>query len=204
MKQLSKFFYQREDVLLIAKELLGKVITTHFDGLYTSGRIVEAEAYMHFEDEASHARRGTRTSRNEHMYATGGTLYVYICYGMHHMVNIVTNKTGIPDAILIRAIEPISGEKIMAERTGKKQGERSITRGPGNVAKALGINKIHSGNSFYESENLYVTDEGIRVNDEDIIISPRIGVEGAGADALLPYRFFLKGNKYVSVKTNYA
>lgn len=203
MKKLPKSFYQRADVLLIARELLGKIITTNFDGNFTSGRIVEAEAYRHFKDAASHAKNGTRTTRNEHTYAAAGTLYVYICYGLHQMVNVVTNIVGIPDAILIRAIEPVSGEDIMAQRRGKKPGDISITRGPGNVARALGVHKIHSGKSFVGASLISINDEGLNVDENEIIISPRIGVEGACDDALLPYRFFLKNNRYVSGKINY-
>ncbi len=204
LKKLSKAFFQGDDVVRITKQLLGKIITTNFEGELTSGKIVEAEAYRHVADEASHARRGKRTNRNEHMYASGGVMYVYICYGLHHMVNVVTNLDGIPDAILIRAIEPVSGLEIMAHRTGKKTTDKTITKGPGNVAKALGVYKKHSGRSFTGNEKIFITDPGIIIEENEVVMSPRIGVDGAGADALLPYRFFIKGNKYVSGKTNFS
>lgn len=203
LKKLSKVFFQGDDVVRITKQLLGKIITTNFEGKLTSGRIVEAEAYRHIDDEASHARRGTRTNRNEHMYASGGVMYVYICYGLHHMVNVVTNIYGIPDAILIRAIEPLSGLDIMAIRTGKKITDKTITKGPGNVAKSLGVYKKHSGKSFMIADEIFITDSELILEENDIVTSPRIGVDGAGKDALLPYRFFIKGNKYVSGKTNF-
>ena len=131
------------------------------------------------------------------MYSEAGTTYVYICYGMHQMMNIVTNEKEIPDAVLIRAIEPLEGIDIMLKRTGKKLLEKTLTRGPGNVGKALGIFKHHSG-LFLLDDQIYLLDDNCKFADEAIGASKRIGVEGAGADGLLPYRFYVKGNKYVS------
>src|SRR5882757_11040194 len=121
MKKLPQSFYNRKNVVSIARELIGKILVTNFDGIATSGRIVETEAYVALTDKASHSFGGKRTSRNEHMYAAAGTSYVYICYGMHHLFNVVTNKKGIPDAVLIRAVEPIQGIDDMLIRTGKKK-----------------------------------------------------------------------------------
>lgn len=199
MNKLPLTFYNRQDVVQIARELVGKIVVTILNDKKTSGRIVETEAYVGITDKASHSFGGKRTSRNEHMYSAGGTAYVYICYGMHQMLNVVTNKTGIPDAILIRAIEPIEGINIMAERCGKLEGDFTLTRGPGNVAKALGINKIHSGKHLLDEE-IYLIDDGSKLKNDELGISPRIGVDSAGADALLHYRFYVKGNKYVSGK----
>src|SRR5689334_15627163 len=145
MKKLPLHFYQRKDVVQIARELLGKVVVTNIDGILTSGRIVETEAYVALIDRASHAYNGRPTARNEHMYSPAGTAYVYICYGMHQMLNVVTNDVGIPDAVLIRAVEPLDGVEDMLIRTGKKTLDNTLTKGPGNVGKALGINKQHSG-----------------------------------------------------------
>ena len=197
MKKLTIDFYDRENVVTIAKELLGKVLVTTFNGIITSGRIVETEAYMAINDKASHSFAGKRTSRNEHMYEAAGTSYVYICYGMHHLFNIVTNKKNVPDAVLIRGVEPLTGIEDMLIRTGKKKIDNTLTRGPGNVGKALGISKMHSGLNLLKKE-IYVADDGFELQEKLIGTSKRIGIDSAGADALLPYRFYIKGNKFVS------
>ena len=197
MKKLDLHFYDRSDVVQIARELLGKVLVSKIDGLITSGVIVETEAYVALVDKASHSFAGKRTARNEHMYGHPATSYVYICYGMHRMMNIVTNKKDVPDAVLIRAVEPLEGLETMLERTGKSKVDHTITRGPGNVGKAMGIEKIHSGLHLM-GEELSVYDNGIVYPDEAIGASKRIGVESAGDDALRLYRFYVKGNRYVS------
>ena len=199
MKKLPFNFYKRKNVVAIAKELVGKIVVTKFDGLTTSGRIVEAEAYVAMIDKASHAFGGRRTAKNEHMYASPGTAYVYICYGMHQMFNIVTNEKDVPDAVLIRAVEPLEGINIMLQRTGKEKLDFTLTKGPGNVGKALGIFKKHSGLHLLDDE-IYLADDGFELKESQIGISGRIGVASAGADALLPYRFYVRGNKYVSGK----
>ena len=203
MKKLPVSFYHREDVLQIAKELLGKIIVTTFDGKLTSGRIAETEAYVGITDKASHSYGNRRTARNEHMYGSAGIAYVYICYGMHQMFNIVTNDKDVPDAVLIRAVEPIEGIDIMLERTGKKELDYTLTRGPGNVGKALGIFKHHSGLKL-NSKEIYILDDEFLLAEENIGASVRIGVESAGLDGLLPYRFYIKGNKYVSGSRRYT
>ncbi|MEO9146316.1 MAG: DNA-3-methyladenine glycosylase [Ginsengibacter sp.] len=199
MKKIPLSFYNRKDVVTIARELLGKIIVTNVNGQITSGRIVETEAYIGITDKASHSYGGRRTARNEYMYSVPATAYVYICYGMHQMFNIVTNQKDIPDAILIRAIEPLQGIDIMVKRTGKKAADKTITRGPGNVGKALGIFKHHSG-LFLLGNEIYLLDDHYTIPLEKTGISKRIGVESAGADGLLPYRFYVKGNKFVSGK----
>ena len=201
MKKVPLSFYKRKDVVKIAKELLGKIVVTNFEGKVTSGRIVETEAYIGIIDKASHSFAGRRTARNEHMYSAAGTAYIYICYGMHQMLNVVTNDKEIPDAILIRAVEPVEGIEIMLQRTGKAKADKTLTRGPGNVGKALGIFKHHSG-LYLLDEEIFLLDDGKKMPEENIGISKRIGVESAGADALLPYRFYVKGNKYVSGKNS--
>lgn len=201
MKKLSGEFYGRTDVVTIAKELIGKIIVTKFDNVVTSGRIVEAEAYIGLTDRASHSFGGRRTARNEHMYAAPGTAYVYICYGMHHLFNVVTNKMNIPDAVLIRAVEPIAGTDTMLKRTGKKIFDHSLTKGPGNAAKALGISKNHSGLNLLMHE-IFIADDGHGLDTKLIGASRRIGVESAGAAAQYPFRFYVKGNKFVSSYPN--
>ena len=198
MKKLQKGFYDRQDVIQIAKELLGKVVVTNLAGKITSGRIVETEAYVAITDKASHSFAGRRTPKNEHMYCKAGTAYIYICYGMHQMLNVVTNKKNIPDAVLIRAIEPIKGIDIMLKRAGKLVFNNTLSKGPGNVGKVLGISKQYSGiNLLGEDIYIYVDDES-NIPAELVGASKRIGVESAGAAALLPYRFYIRGNRFVS------
>jgi DNA-3-methyladenine glycosylase len=199
MKKLDAHFYNRPDVLKIARELLGKLIITTFDGQLTVGRIVETEAYAGEIDRASHAWNGRRTNRTEIMYGIGGTAYVYLCYGIHQMFNVVTNQQGIPHAILVRAVEPVTGIDIMLERTGKPKLDYTLTKGPGNVAKALGLFTRHTGCSLLEEE-VSIADDGFKIKRSDILATPRIGVDYAGADAALPYRFIVKDNPYVSGK----
>ena len=201
MRKLDIEFYQQKNVLQIAKELLGKILVTNWKGIITSGRIVECEAYAGIIDRASHASGGRRTARNEIMYGEGGYAYVYLCYGIHHLFNVVTNSTDIPHAILIRALDPVEGIKEMLLRTNKKQLDHSLTRGPGNVSKALGISTKHSGISLLENK-IFIVDDGGKYRRKEIGASPRIGVDYAGEDALLPYRFYVKGNPFVSGKPN--
>ena len=200
MRKLSIDFYQRSNVILITKELLGKILVTKWNGIETSGRIVEVEAYNGIIDKASHAAGGRRTNRNEVMYGDGGFAYVYLCYGIHHLFNVVTNKKEIPHAILIRALDPMKGIDVMLERTGKEKLDNTLTKGPGNVSKALGISfKQHSGHSLL-SKDLFIAEDDYVLNKKDIGASPRIGVDYAGEDARLPYRFYIKGNPFVSGK----
>ena len=196
MQKLGIEFYVRKDVIKIAKELLGKILVTNFNDKFTSGRIVETEAYAGEIDRASHAYKG-RTPRTEVIFGEGGRAYVYLCYGIHQMFNIVTNVEGTPHAILIRAIEPINGIDIMLKRTGKIMADHTLTRGPGNVGKAFGFHTSQCGNLLTGNE-MYIGDDGFKPGSNMIISSPRIGVDYAGDHAQWHYRFYLKGNKYVS------
>jgi DNA-3-methyladenine glycosylase len=198
IKKLPLSFYLRNDVVKISKELLGKVLVTNWDGEYTSGRIVETEAYAGEIDRASHASKG-RTPRTEVMFGEGGKAYVYLCYGIHQMFNIVTSSEGVPHAILIRAIEPMQGIDIMLERTGKKKLDHTITRGPGNVGKAFGFHTSQCGIPLV-SDELFIADDGFKLAKSMIGTSPRIGVDYAGEHAEWHYRFFIKDSKYVSGK----
>jgi DNA-3-methyladenine glycosylase len=199
MKKLTTGFYQRDNVLLIAKQLLGKLLVTRWNDVETSGRIVEVEAYAGIKDRASHAWDGRRTARNEVMYWPGGVAYVYLCYGIHHLFNVVTHGQDVPHAVLVRALEPVTGIDMMLNRTGKVKQDYTITRGPGNLAKALGLHTDHSGYALVSKE-LFLAEDGFRFVEKQIETSPRFGVAYAGKDALLPYRFFVKGNPYVSGK----
>ncbi|MFN2458228.1 MAG: DNA-3-methyladenine glycosylase [Chitinophagaceae bacterium] len=198
MKVVPQEFYLRNNVVQVAKELLGTVLVTNWDNQKTTGRIVETEAYAGEKDKASHAFKG-KTPRTKVMFEEGGTAYIYLCYGIHQMFNIVTNITGIPHAILIRAVEPLEGIDIMMQRTGKKVLDETLTRGPGNVGKAFGFHTSQCG-IFLQSPELHILDDGYKLPNNNIGISPRIGVAYAGSDALLQYRFFIKGNKFVSGK----
>lgn len=198
MKKLPLSFYQRDNVLHIAKELLGKLLVTKWNNITTAGRIVEVEAYNGHVDKASHAFGGRRTNRNEPMYAAGGVAYIYLCYGIYHLFNVVTHGKDIPHAVLIRALEPIKGIEAMQQRV-KKNFNHSITRGPGNLTRALGLHTSQSGHSL-RSKELFIADDGFVYTKKEIGASPRIGVGYAGPDALLPYRFYIKGNPFVSGK----
>jgi DNA-3-methyladenine glycosylase len=199
MDKLSPGFYNRTDVVKIAKELIGKILVTHFGGHLTAGRIVETEAYRGEIDKASHAYGGRRTKRTEVMYGEPGTAYVYLCYGIHHLFNVVTNRRDVPHAVLVRALEPLHGIPTMLQRTGKKKADHTLTRGPGNVSKALGIFTQHTGWDLH-SDELFIASDGFTAKKKDIVISARIGVDYAGDDAALPYRFTLRDNPYVSGK----
>jgi DNA-3-methyladenine glycosylase len=197
--KLDLNFYDRNDVVRIAQELLGKILVTRMGGIRCSGRIVETEAYAGVNDRASHAFGGKRTTRSEHLYGEPGTLYVYICYGLHHLVNIITNKKGVPQGVLIRALEPLEGIEEMLMRTNKKSLDFTLTKGPGNLARAMGLSKSDSGANFL-SEEIFLEDDGLRYKKNQVLATKRIGVESAREDAELPYRFIVKGNPYVSAK----
>ena len=190
---LPREFYTRTDVVQIANELLGKVVYTSFNNELTAGIITETEAYAGVTDKASHAYNNRRTARTEIMYRTGGTAYVYLCYGIHSLFNIVTSVEDNPHAVLIRGILPLHGIKIMKMRSGKNNLERRSGTGPGNVSKLLGIKVIHSGLDICEDmpgkRKIWIEDEGIKVPVDEVKCGPRIGIEYAAEDALLPYRF---------------
>ena len=188
MPKLTADFYEREDVLAISRELLGKVLCTNLDGKLTSGIIVETEAYAGLTDKASHAFEGRRTKRTETMYASGGSAYIYLCYGIHHLFNIVTNKENIPHAVLIRAIIPQDGIKIMLKRRNKKKRNQSLTAGPGTLTQALGITIGKSGVSLMDNL-IWLEDQNIHYKNQDILASPRVGVQYAGKDSKNPWRF---------------
>jgi DNA-3-methyladenine glycosylase len=176
---------------------LGKVLVTEFGGRLTSGRIVEVEAYNGIVDRASHAWSGRRTKRTEVMFGSGGTAYVYLIYGIHSLFNVVTNRKEVPHAVLIRALDPLEGIPVMLKRTGKFKPDHTLTRGPGNLSKALGLHTSDTGTSLL-GDVIWIGDDGWRAKRAQIVATPRIGVDYAGEDAALPYRFYIKGNPYVS------
>jgi len=195
--KLPQSYYTRTDVIAISKNLLGKYLFTCIDGLISGGYIVETEAYNGAVDRASHAYGNRLTKRTETMFREGGIAYVYLCYGIHEMLNVVTSTEGHAQAILIRAIEPTAGIEAILLRRGMGKIKSNITAGPGSVAKALGIDRKLNGISL-QSDELWIEDRGLSFTDDQIAAVPRIGVAYAGQDALLPYRFYVKGNIYVS------
>lgn len=183
--------------MAIASDLIGKVLCTQIGGKQCKGIIVETEAYAGITDKASHAYNGKRTPRTEIMYHSGGVSYVYLCYGIHHLFNIVTNIQGTPHAALIRAIEPIDGIHFMQERHAIEHQSFKLGNGPGNLSKSLGISIAHTGVDL-TGELIWLEDHGFSYTPQDIVASPRVGVAYAKEDALLPYRFRLKGSRWTS------
>ncbi|WP_258105564.1 DNA-3-methyladenine glycosylase [Marinoscillum sp. MHG1-6] len=194
-EKLPRSFYVRDDVVMIARELLGKYLMTNIADQVTIAKIVETEAYHGLNDKACHAFM-KRTPRTEVMYGRGGTAYVYLCYGIHHLFNVVTNEEGLADAVLIRALEPVEGLELMKKRTDKASQER-IASGPGMLSKAMGISVAHNKASLLE-EDVWIAEKKEERETFDIEADARIGVDYAGEDALLPWRFFIKGNRYIS------
>jgi DNA-3-methyladenine glycosylase len=195
--KLPLSYYHHDDVVALSRDLLGKYLFTCIDGLVTGGIIVETEAYNGIIDKASHAFGNRQTPRTQTMFLNGGIAYVYLCYGIHEMFNIVTSGEGQPHAILIRAIQPTDGIEIMMQRRNQYAAKPNITSGPGSVAKALGISRKINAFSL-QSDIIWLEDRGLIFPDESIASVPRVGVSYAGNDALLPYRFYVKGNPYVS------
>ena len=197
MRRVSQAFYLCDNVVSIARELLGKYVFTQFEGVLTGGKIVETEAYNGRTDKACHAFM-KRTKRTEILYNEGGEAYIYLCYGIHHMLNVVTNEKGMADAILIRAIEPTVGIDTMIKRRGGDKKFR-LTAGPGSLGQALGIHKDMTGTSLM-GNSIWIEEEGNGIPDIEVEVDRRVGVDYAGEDALLPWRFFIKDNRYVSRK----
>lgn len=195
--KLAEDFYTGSDVVDIAKKLLGKQLVSQIDGQISSGIIVETEAYNGRTDRACHAFGGRRTDRTETMYQKGGIAYVYLCYGIHHLLNVVTHREDYADAVLIRAIAPEEGIDKMLRRRKMSSLHPRITAGPGCLSQALGIDRSHDGISLLE-QTIWIEDRGLRYADHEIEAGPRVGVAYAKEDALLPWRFWVKGNRFVS------
>ncbi len=191
MGKLKTDYYLQPDVVMLAKDMLGKVLLTRINNKLTSGIITETEAYAGVTDKASHAFGGRRTRRTEIMYARGGVSYVYLCYGIHHLFNVVTNVKDIPHAVLIRGIKPLKGIPFILQRRKQSRITPKTAAGPGTVSQALGINTAHSGLNLSGSK-IWLEDDKLKIADEAIYCGSRIGVDYAGEDALLPYRFFIK------------
>jgi len=195
--KLTEQYYLGNDVVTISKNLLGKYLFTYIDGVVTGGYIVETEAYNGVIDKASHAYGNRLTPRTKTMFMQGGIAYVYLCYGIHEMFNIVISVEGNPLAILVRAVHPTDGIEAMQVRRNMPLVKPNITAGPGSVAKALGISRNINAMSL-QSDTIWIEDRGLNFTDDQITAVPRIGVAYAKEDALLPYRFYVKGDIYVS------
>ena len=191
MSKLPADFYLRSDVVQISRDLIGKRICSRINGEYCSAIISETEAYAGVEDKASHAYGGKRTKRTEIMYAKGGVSYVYLCYGIHYLFNVVTNQEDIPHAVLIRGIKAEEGIATILRRRKLNLLKKDSLSGPGKVSQALGITLEHNKLSLHE-DKIWIEEGNTQIDDSEILISSRIGIDYAEEDALLPYRFQLK------------
>lgn len=199
MSKLNPAFYLQADVVEVAQKLLGKKLCTLINGVFTSGIITETEAYEGITDKASHAYGGRFTNRTRTMYQQGGVGYVYLCYGIHHLFNVVTNLEGTPHAVLVRAVKPVDGLEVMQKRRGKVVADRTLTSGPGALSQALGISTLHNGVHLAD-ETIWIEETGMVVPPENIVKTTRIGVDYAGEHAAWPYRFYIKGESWISRK----
>jgi DNA-3-methyladenine glycosylase len=198
-ERLSAAFFANEDVVFVAKSLLGKVLVSRIEDRLTSGIIVETEAYKAPEDQGSHAYGGRRTKRTEVMYRKGGTAYVYLIYGMYHLFNVVTGPKNVPHAVLIRALQPLEGIEHMLERRSIVQPEHRLTAGPGVLSIAMGIQTELSGLDLLHPDSpIKIEDRLHHFNENDIIASPRVGLGFEGPWAEIPWRFRIKDNPWTS------
>jgi DNA-3-methyladenine glycosylase len=194
MNRLSRNFYERP-TLEVARDLLGQRLVRVFNGQRLSGLIVEVEAYIGEEDRACHASAG-RTPRNEAMYGPPGHAYVYLIYGLHHCLNVVTEAERFPAAVLIRAIEPAERMGVLrAHRPGRPDDQ--LTNGPAKLCQALAIDLRLNGADLCRGETLFI-EEGKHVAEDAIVATPRVGVRGDELARTRPWRFYLQGNRYVS------
>lgn len=188
MMKLAKDFYLNEDVVDLSKRLLGKRLCTYKNGIYTSALICETEAYAGIKDKASHAYGNRRTKRTESMYQSGGIAYVYLCYGIHHLFNIVTNAVDIPHAVLIRGAYAEEGLEHIIKRRNQQKFSKQLLIGPGKLSQGLGIS-IKDDRIDLCGNEIWIEESEYSPSNAQIKISPRIGIDYAEEDALLPYRF---------------
>ena len=190
MHKLETAFYTRRDTVAVARDLLGKVLCSCVDSRLTKAVITETEAYAGIDDRASHAYGGRRTRRTEPMFREGGIAYVYLCYGIHHLFNVVTSDRDDPRAVLVRAGTPLMGIDEMLMRRGRGSTDKNLLAGPGSLACALGIKTELSGTSL-SGNRIWIEDHGTRVDEDRITVGPRVGVDYAGEDAARQYRFLI-------------
>lgn len=198
-RRLPASWYLSTDVPSLAKDLLGKFLVTSIDDVRCSGMIIETEAYRGPDDRACHAYNNKRTPRTEVMFEPGGIAYIYICYGMHHLVNVVTGPANHAHAILIRALEPAEGIETMAIRRNMTATDVRLTKGPGALSVAMGLRSELTGQSLIRNDSpIWIEDRGLQLPPHDVGVSMRIGVESAGEAATWPWRYFVKNNRNVS------
>jgi DNA-3-methyladenine glycosylase len=195
--KIPRAYYQQPDVVALARDLLGKYLYSRIDGVLTGGRIVETEAYAHAGDQACHSHLGRFTKRTRVMYEAGGVAYVYLIYGRYALFNIITNEAGKADAVLIRGLEPTEGLPEMQLRRGLAQPTRNLTGGPGLLTQALGIGVQHYGTDL-TGDLIWLEDHQEPVAPAAVVASPRVGIDYAGPDAALPWRFRIKDSKWTS------
>ena len=194
--KLEKEFYTRTDTIKIAKELLGKKLVSNFGGNITSGIICETEAYCGTKDRGCHAYNGRFTDRTKIMYAVGGVVYVYLCYGVHYLFNVITHIEGEPHAVLIRAIAVQDGLQTILKRRNKTSPDAGLGAGPGLVSACLGFTTKHTGLSL--SGNKVWIEDAERIPEKNIIKSARVGMTFEGKYKRIPWRFRIKGSQFTS------
>lgn len=200
-RKLARAFYL-QDTVTVARALLGCVLWRRLDdGTLLAARIVETEAYLGANDLASHARRGLRSERNASMYLEGGHAYVYFTYGMHWCLNVVTQEQDLAEAVLLRGAEPMRGIEEMRVRRPKAKKEWELMNGPGKICMAMDVDRKLDGESL-RGQRLWLTQRDVALSDDDIAVSPRIGINNSGDAAAWPLRFFLRGNRNVSAYRN--
>lgn len=189
---LNREFYLHHDVVEAAQLLIGKVLISKINNKYVSVRIVETEAYRGFDDRACHAAKG-KTPRNAPMFESGGIAYTYLCYGIHTLFNVVTNREGIGEAVLVRAAEPLTGTETVLRRRNKKVLKPDVLNGPGKLTSGLGITLDYNKTDLTQKRDLWIEDAGCV---SKFVASHRVGVNYAGDDALKNFRFRMKGNPF--------
>jgi len=194
--KLSRSYYLQEQVTEIARDLLGKVLVCRQGNTLMGAMIVETEAYS-FKEKGCHAYNSKRTARTSVMFMPGGHAYVYLCYGIHHLFNVVTNREGVAEAVLLRAVEPLEGIADMLQLSNHPQISKGLTSGPAKLTRAMGISLKHNAADLC-ADDVWIEDRGIRFNPKEIKARTRIGIAYAGADARLPWRFIVKDNAWLS------
>lgn len=192
-KKITRDFYIRP-TLTVAQDLLGKYLVRKEGKKKLVGKIVETEAYIGPDDKAAHTYGGKVTERNKTVFLEGGHVYIYLCYGIHWQLNFTTREDGVPECILVRALEP------MLENYKDPQQFRGLSNGPGKLTRWLRLDKSFDKMDLVKSRSLWLEDWEEKVKKSQIVVTKRIGIDYAGAWAKKPWRFYLKGNPFISRK----